>query len=247
MQDLNNRKENHIVLEFSNLEEQCSYLKDKKQRIHYKYIQNCTTDLNSDLTKRGWRRFGNTYLRPNCADCDECKSVKIDVDNFVYTKSKRRVIKKNRETKVLLNTPTISQEKIRLYNKFHAFKNRQLGWADKTIGFENYFSSFIEGHSSHGKEVLYYIDKKLVAVDLIDFVDDGISAIYFFYDPDCISYELGKYSIYLQIHLAKSMNLKWIYLGYYVEECRSLNYKGSFKPLKTLLKNPTLSQKDIWI
>ena len=247
MQDLNSLKDNEVLMEFSSLEEQCSYLKDKKQRIHYRYIKNCDTSLHGDLTKRGWRRFGNTYLRPNCNDCNNCKSIKIDIDNFIYTKSKRRVIRKNRETKILLGSPTISQEKIALYNKFHAFKKRQLGWEDKTIGFENYFSSFVEGSSFYGKEILYYIDKKLVAVDLIDFVDDGISAIYFFYDPDFISYELGKYSIYLQIHLAKSLSLRWIYLGYYVEECRSLNYKGNFRPLKTLLKNPLLSQKDIWI
>jgi len=86
-----------------------------------------------------------------------------------------------------------------------------------------------------------------VAVDYVDFIDDGISSIYFFYDPDYLDYELGKYSLYLQINLAKEMSLKWIYLGYYVEDCRSLNYKHNFKPLKTLLGNPSDYQKDIWI
>ena len=238
---------NQDIIEFSTLETKCVYQENKKMKMEYKYIKDSPLNLNTNLVQRGWRRFGKTYLRPNCLNCKECKSVKIDVENFIYSKSKRKTIKRNSNTKTLIASPTISKQKIYLYNKFHAFKNRQLNWKDKTIKLESYFSSFIQGCSDYGKEILYYIDGNLVAVDYVDFIDDGISSIYFFYDPDYLDYELGKYSLYLQINLAKEMSLKWIYLGYYVEDCRSLNYKYNFKPRKTLLGNPSDYQKDIWI
>jgi arginine-tRNA-protein transferase len=58
---------------------------------------------------------------------------------------------------------------------------------------------------------------------------------------------LGRYSIYKQIEFAKEMGLKWIYLGYAVENCDSLNYKFDYKPQKRLINNPDLEDEAIWL
>ena len=81
---------------------------------------------------------------------------------------------------------------------------------------------------------------------MVDFLEDGLSAIYFYYDPDYSHLSLGKYSLYKQIEMAKERELAWIYLGYYVKECDSLNYKDSYKPNQILQNNPTLEEEATW-
>ena len=121
------------------------------------------------------------------------------------------------------------------------------GWKRYEIKPKTYHELYVTGAHKFGKEILYYIDNMLVAVDLVDFTDDGISSIYFFYDPDFASYSLGRFSIYMQIKLAKNFNLNWIYLGYYVKDCQSLNYKERFKPYQVLQNNPSNKEKEIWL
>jgi len=83
-------------------------------------------------------------------------------------------------------------------------------------------------------------------VDLIDILEDGISSIYFYYDPDFAKYSLGKLSLYNQIKYAQNAKKKWIYLGYYVKECPSLSYKAQYKPYLTLEGRPTEQEAFKW-
>ena len=77
------------------------------------------------MVKRGWRRFGQLFLRPNCDGCDECKSVKIDVKNYEFSKSARRVMRKNSDIQIVIQEPEVTQEHIKLYNKCHAHQHRK--------------------------------------------------------------------------------------------------------------------------
>ena len=104
----------------------------------------------------------------------------------------------------------------------------------------------MESSSDYGYQVLYYDEDKIIGVDFIDVIDDGISAIYFFYDPDYSHLSLGKLSIYYQIIKAKELKLKWIYMGYYVEDCDSLNYKSNYEPYQLLKDRPSIYDDDIW-
>jgi arginine-tRNA-protein transferase len=235
------------VIEFSTLDTTCSYIKSNKARTHYKYFQNASSTHNSELTKRGWRRFGRYYSRPICDGCSECKSIRIDVANHSYSKSQRRVIRKNDKTYTYIQPPSLSKDHIRLYNKFHKFKSEQKGWNYHEIDGNHYYSSFVDGFGQHGKEVLYFVDNKLVGVDLLDIVDDGVSSIYFFYDPDYSYLSLGNFSILIQIDLARQNNLPWIYLGYHVDGNQSLEYKTKYKPYQTLQGYPDMEDKENWI
>ena len=221
-------------------------MKDRNQRIEYVYIIECSSEYQNKLVKRGWRRFGLLFLQPNCHECNECKSVKIDVKNFKFSKSQRRIMRKNQDLKIIIQTPSVSQEHINIYNKFHAHQKIQKNWKQKTISIDEFFDSFIDGAEEFGREILYYHEDKLIAVDFIDMVDDGISSIYFIYDPDYLKRSLGTYSLLIQIRMAQSMNLDWIYLGYYVKDCKNLNYKDKFTPLLTMQGEPKMDEKDIW-
>jgi len=238
-------RENDII-EFSTLKSRCVYLEDQNMTMQYKYINNCTESLNADLVKRGWRRFGKYFSRPNCESCNACESLRIDVKNFTFSKSQRRLLKKNQDTGILVRKPWVTQDHLRLYEKYHRFMETKKGWDYFEINADSYHDLYIKGFSTFGNEILYYRDHKLIGVDLIDYMDDGISSIYFYYDPDYREFSLGTYSLLKQIEFAKKRELDWIYLGYYVKECESLNYKERYKPYQILQNLPDLNEKFIW-
>ena len=235
----------NLLKEFS-LNNKCSYLDNKEQTMHYKIIDNCSTYTNTQLIQRGYRRFGKMYFRPICPTCQECQSIKIDVQNYSFSKSSKRVLKKASNIKSYIQTPSLSQAHLDLFEKYHLYMKEKKEWEYNKTSANHYYSSFVNGHEDFGYEVLYFDDDKLIGVDLIDILDDGISSIYFYYDPDYSHLSLGKLSLLLQIKFAKKSNKKWIYLGYYVEDCPSLNYKADYKPFLTLQGRPSLETKTIW-
>ncbi len=234
-----------ILKEFY-LNDKCSYLDNKQQNLHYTVIDNCTSQHCHELIERGYRRFGKMFFRPICSDCDECKSIKIDVDNFKFSKSMRRVLKKGEKIDSYIQKPSLTKEHLELFKKYHLFMKDKKGWKYNETSANHYYDSFVNGDNEFGYEILYFDDEKLIGVDLVDILDGGISSIYFYYDPDYISYSLGKLSLYNQILIAKNHNLKWIYLGYYVKDCPSLSYKSHYKPYLTLDGRPNLDENFTW-
>lgn len=235
----------NLLKEFC-LDDKCSYLEGREQTTHYKIIHACSVSQCQELVERGFRRFGKMYFRPICASCHECQSIKIDVKNYEFSKSAKRVLKKNSNTKSYIQRPSLSREHLELFEKYHLYMHSKKGWEHTATTANHYYGSFVEGHEDFGYEVLYYDEEKLIGVDLIDVLEDGISSIYFYYDPDYTHLSLGKFSLYNQIHYAKETNKSWIYLGYYVEDCPSLSYKKIYKPYLTLQGRPSESQEYIW-
>ena len=232
--------------DFCMLDYECAYLPDKKVRMFYKYVLESSKAFNTAVIQRGWRRFGRYYFHPICEGCTGCKSLRIDVDKFTPSKSQKKAMKRNKDTRIIIQKPTMTQMHIDLYNKYHNFKAQKDGWKQKGISYREYKENFVEGSYDFGKEVLYIRDEQLIGVDLIDIVDDGISAIYFYYDPDYARYSLGTYSLIYQIELAKILKLKWIYLGYWVDGCKAFAYKSNFKPQEILDGFPTPEEPYEW-
>jgi len=235
----------NILKEFS-LNDKCSYLSNKEQTTHYKLIENCSTQNCQNLIERGFRRFGKMFFRPICSGCDECKSIKIDVENFEFSSSQRRVMRKAQMIKSFVQKPSMTTEHLELFEKYHLYMKDKKEWDYSETTAQNYYNSFVNGHNEFGYEVLYYLDDKLIGVDLIDILEDGISSIYFYYDPKYANYSLGKLSLYYQIKFAKQYNKKWIYLGYYVKDCPSLSYKSHYKPYITLKGRPNEYEAYEW-
>ena len=228
------------------LDYECAYIPDKKVRMNYKYVKNATKEFNTAIIHRGWRRFGCYYFHPICDGCNECKSLRINVNNFIPTKSQKKATNRNKETKIIIQKPTISGMHLDLYNKYHNFKSQKDGWRQKNITSRDYMENFVEGAGEFGKEVLYIKDEKLIGVDLIDVMEDGISSIYFYYDPDYARLSLGTYSLLYQIELAKILELEWIYLGYWVDGCQAFAYKPNFKPQQILDGFPEIDAIAPW-
>jgi arginine-tRNA-protein transferase len=85
--------------------------------------------------------------------------------------------------------------------------------------------------------VHFYLGNDLVAVAVTDVLDDGLSAIYTFYDPEFSRRGLGVYGILWQISEAKSRNLPYIYLGYWIRDCQKMSYKTDYRPIELLINS----------
>ena len=167
------------IIEFSTLETKCSYLEDKRSRMAYKYIENASMELNQKLVERGWRRFGNYYSRPQCHQCELCLNLRIDVKNYKFSKSAKRTFRKAEGVSYIIQFPTLSHKHINLYNKYHLHMEQKRGWPYYDLKHQSYYDLYVNGAHNFGKEILYFYDKKLIGVDLIDFLDNGILCLEF--------------------------------------------------------------------
>jgi arginine-tRNA-protein transferase len=187
------------------------------------------------------------FFRPICAECNACESLKIDVKAFELSKSMKRIMKKNAHLRLVVQKPTVSHEHIELFKNYHDYMGNKRGWNTQEVSQKNYYSSFVHAHHDYGYEILYYDNETLIAVDLIDILPNGVSSIYFYYNPKYEKNSLGKYSMYRQILYAKQQNLEWIHMGYYVKECQSLSYKSDYKPHLLLTNRPLDDENPQWI
>ena len=129
--------------------------------IRYKYMENCSSEEQLKMLERGWRRFGNMHFVPECKECNECKTIRIDIEKFQFSKSQKRVLNKNKNTEVYVQKPTVTYEHIDLFNKYHEFMTEKKNWNENIIDVQEYNNSYVNGAHNYGKEILYFRDDKL--------------------------------------------------------------------------------------
>ena len=224
----------------------CPYFDDKISDMRYRYIIDCSITEHANMLEHGWRRFGNMHFVPECKNCNECITIRINIGKHKFTKSQKRVINKNKNTDVYIQEPSISIDHINLFNKYHSHMHEKKNWKYEVITPDDYYNSYVAGANKYGKEILYFIEDKLVGVALVDILEEGMSAIYCYYDHDYEYLSLGKYSILAQISLAKQMKLPYLYLGYWIKDHYSMGYKENYKPFEILVNRATLKEKTIW-
>ena len=225
---------------------ECSYFDEKLSDIRYKYIYSCTIDKYQPMLERGWRRFGRMHFVPECRSCTKCVSMRIDVNNYKFSKSEKRVISKNQDTKLYIRPPSVTMEHLSLYDKYHKFMNDKKDWPYSPIDVDDYVRAYVESSENFAKEFLYMRDDKLIGVALVDILPQSISAIYCYYDHDYSEFSIGKFSILAQIKIAKELNIPYIYLGYWIKDHFSMGYKEKYSPFEILKNRPSLEEIPIW-
>ena len=239
----------HILnrdIEFLEEGRDCSYFDDRISDIRYKYMYSCSSIQYQGMLERGWRRFGRMHFVPECSTCTKCVSMRIDVENYKFSKSEKRVINKNKDTKLYIRPPSMSMEHLDLYDRYHKFMNDKKDWPYSPIEPNEYLKSYVEGKEEFSKEFLYIKDDKLIGVALVDILPKSISSIYCFYDHDYQDLSIGKFSILAQIKIAKEMKIPYIYLGYWIKDHFSMGYKESYKPYQVLENRASLDETPIW-
>lgn len=234
------------LTEFYSREEVCSYISHKTSRFRYFHIKNVTSEFYKGLLERGWRRFGDCFCLPICNECTDCISIRTLIDNFILSRNHKRVIKKSSDLIIYKRKPTVTQEHIDLYNRYHEAMHAKKGWNHSPASIETYVELFVDGHQDFGYEILYYKGTQLIGVGLTDILDDSITAIYFYYDHEFANYSLGTLNILLQILEGKAVGLKYFYPGYWIKDHDCMGYKERFTPFEILENRPDIFDMPIW-
>jgi arginyl-tRNA--protein-N-Asp/Glu arginylyltransferase len=181
------------------------------------------------FTRLGFRRSGDLIYRPHCAGCVACVPVRIPVGRFNASRSQRRLWKRNLDIEILPRPSVFVHEHFELYLRYQAARHPGGGMDDPD---PLKYMNFLTGRRV---ETIFYEMRRadrLLGVAVVDRLDDGLSAVYTFYEPAEAARGLGTFAVLWEIQCARSAGLEWVYLGYWIAESRKMAYKANFRPLE---------------
>ena len=152
--------------------------------------------LNSKLSELGYRRSGAHLYRPDCDHCSACISCRVSVNEVQFSRSQRRILKRNEALSVVEQADLNSAAAFDLYRRY-VDKRHQGG--DMFPATDEQFEAFIKTKTVDTRFFLFYEDQRLIAVSVVDFLEQGLSAVYTFFEPDLPQRSLGNYVILWQI------------------------------------------------
>jgi len=176
----------------------------------------------------GDRRQGVVLYRTECPDCTACIPLRIDVPNFVPSRTHRRILRRgDRTLKIEIGPPTLDDRRVALYNR-HKLQ-RGLGDENGLIDRDGYLAFLVET-CCDSFEMRFFRESELVGVAIVDRGNTSLSAMYCYYEPDLKSLSIGTYAILKQLEICRHRNMRFLYLGLYVEGSPTMAYKARFYP-----------------
>ncbi len=205
----------------------CSYLPGRLARNLVADPEAVDDALYSALARQGFRRSGEHVYRPRCPACRACQSLRIPVARFAPDRAQRRTWARNADLTVSRLEPLLREDHFALFQRYLAARHLDGGMDDATP--ESYLG-FIR--SSWGRTFLaeFRLERRLVAVAVVDVLGDGLSAVYTYYEPGLEARGLGTHAILWQIEEARARGLAHVYLGYWIAEAAKMRYKTRFRP-----------------
>ncbi|MBT9589582.1 MAG: arginyltransferase [Thiobacillus sp.] len=186
----------------------------------------------SALIRAGFRRSGQFTYRPHCEECQACVPVRVEVDRFVPNRTQRRCLKRNQHLSARFFPLDFKDEHYALYRAY--LGSRHAGGGMDKDGPEQY-TQFLLSSNVDTVMVEFRDGEMLVMVAVIDQVQNGLSAVYTFFDPAREQDSLGVYGVLWQIELARRLEIPHLYLGYWIGESRKMAYKKQYAPLEGLI------------
>ncbi|RKZ49215.1 MAG: arginyltransferase [Gammaproteobacteria bacterium] len=211
-------------------EHECNYLPGKNaQTVFADPDFPMNENIYTTLASHGFRRSGNHIYKPQCQQCHACIAIRLPVTNFTMSRNQKRNWARNKDLKINKLFAEFDDEHFDLYQRYLAARH-----PDGDMGTSDLkgFISFLT--TNWATTVFYEFRKKnkLLAVAVVDELVDGLSAVYTFFDPDESNRSLGRYAVLTEIEMALNRGLQWLYLGYWIADCRKMQYKDEYQPLE---------------
>jgi arginine-tRNA-protein transferase len=183
----------------------------------------------SQLIRAGFRRSGLYTYRPQCDQCRACVPVRLVVEEFQPNRSQRRTWKRNQQLEAVLCEQTFDARHYNLYRRYQASRHTGGGMDQDS---EDQYRQFLLQSGVSTLLVAFRDAVSLRMVSVVDVVEDGLSSVYTFFDPDMPQAGFGTYNILWQIELCRRMGLPYLYLGYWIAASDKMAYKANFQPLQ---------------
>ena len=212
----------------------CPYLPGRTERKIVTELSGTEAEaLHERLSRAGFRRSHNIAYAPVCPGCQACVPIRVVSEDFTPDRTQRRILRANADLTVSEMPARATAEQFTLVQRYQ--KNRHADGDMAAMGYYDYRAMIEDTPISTG--ILEFRDARdrLLGACLTDWLADGLSAVYSFFDTDEDKRSLGTFAVLWLIGRARSLGLPYVYLGYWVPESRKMAYKARFRPSEILM------------
>ena len=208
----------------------CSYLEDHEATTLFIDPKIEVDEIvYAELNEVGFRRSGQHFYTPHCKSCRDCIATRIPVRNFQPGRKHRRIANRNLDVEVCDTDSIDSAEHYDLYAKYIESRHDEGDMYPPSL---EQFQQFIGNTTDFSCFSEFRVDGELIAVSVADDLRNCRSAIYTFFDPGENRRGLGNFAILAAIEACRAEGKDYLYLGYWIRECRKMAYKIDFRPIE---------------
>jgi arginyl-tRNA--protein-N-Asp/Glu arginylyltransferase len=216
---------------------QCGYLPGKlAQSLIATPHHLVDSNIYSGLIQQGFRRSGKFAYRPHCEQCNACIPTRVVLIEFTPSRSQKRAFKQHHDLTASILPLAYHQDHFELYASYQAARHAETDNFNVEKDNAEQYRQFLCLSNVESLLVEFRdAENQLKIVSMVDVVQDGVSAVYTFYDTSDKKSSYGTYSIMWQTEWTKSLNLPYLYLGYWIASSEKMAYKQAFKPHQMLV------------